>query len=132
MTATIADPDAWKLDGLCRQNAPDAWFPGKGGSTRQVKAICADCPVRAECLEYALGRDERFGVWGGLSTPERRKLRSPAPLSRAPHRHPARAVNPVRLACSCGLPDCKGMVSKTTLQRHAERVRRLAPAQVAA
>ena len=46
---------------------PEAFFPEKGGSTREAKRICHGCEVQAECLEYALGNDERFGIWGGLS-----------------------------------------------------------------
>jgi WhiB family redox-sensing transcriptional regulator len=60
---------------LCRQVDPDLWFPEKGGSTRDPKAICADCPIRPECLEYALEKDERFGVWGGMSERERRRIK---------------------------------------------------------
>jgi WhiB family redox-sensing transcriptional regulator len=51
------------------------FFPEKGGSTREAKRICGECPVRAECLEYALEEDERFGIWGGMSERERRKLK---------------------------------------------------------
>ncbi|HET9518524.1 MAG TPA: WhiB family transcriptional regulator, partial [Actinoplanes sp.] len=50
-------------------------FPEKGGSTREAKRICGRCEVKVECLEYALGHDERFGIWGGLSERERRKLK---------------------------------------------------------
>ena len=46
-----------------------------GGSTREAKKICTGCEVKAECLEYALANDERFGIWGGLSERERRRLR---------------------------------------------------------
>lgn len=60
--------------GLCAQTDPEAFFPEKGGSTREAKRICAGCDVRAECLEYALAHDERFGVWGGLSERERHRL----------------------------------------------------------
>lgn len=66
---------AWQADALCAQTDPEAFFPEKGGSTRDAKSICASCTVRAECLEYALENDERFGIWGGLSERERRKLR---------------------------------------------------------
>ncbi|MBN9325765.1 MAG: WhiB family transcriptional regulator, partial [Cellulomonas sp.] len=52
-----------------------AFFPEKGGSTREAKKVCTQCEVRAECLEYALANDERFGIWGGLSERERRKLK---------------------------------------------------------
>jgi WhiB family redox-sensing transcriptional regulator len=63
---------------LCAQTDPEAFFPEKGGSTREAKRVCLSCEVRAECLEYALGNDERFGIWGGLSERERRKLKKRA------------------------------------------------------
>ena len=65
----------WQSDALCAQTDPEAFFPEKGGSTRDAKKICTSCEVRAQCLEYALQNDERFGIWGGLSERERRKLR---------------------------------------------------------
>ncbi|WP_430592379.1 WhiB family transcriptional regulator [Humidisolicoccus flavus] len=69
---------AWQSDSLCAETDPEAFFPEKGGSTRDAKRICESCDVRAECLEYALKNDERFGIWGGLSERERRKLRKSA------------------------------------------------------
>ncbi len=69
---------AWQSDSLCAQTDPEAFFPEKGGSTRDAKKICASCEVRTQCLEYALSNDERFGIWGGLSERERRKLRKNA------------------------------------------------------
>jgi len=65
----------WQDRALCAQTDPEAFFPEKGGSTREAKKVCAGCEVRAECLEYALANDERFGIWGGLSERERRKLK---------------------------------------------------------
>ncbi len=65
----------WQERALCSQTDPEAFFPEKGGSTREAKRICAGCEVRAECLEYALAFDERFGIWGGLSERERRRLK---------------------------------------------------------
>lgn len=76
--ATEADEDnplSWQTDALCAQTDPEAFFPEKGGSTRDAKRICTTCDVRDECLEYALQNDERFGIWGGLSERERRKLK---------------------------------------------------------
>jgi WhiB family transcriptional regulator, redox-sensing transcriptional regulator len=67
--------ESWQERALCAQTDPEAFFPEKGGSTREAKKICVECPVRAECLEYALANDERFGIWGGLSERERRRLR---------------------------------------------------------
>jgi len=66
---------AWQADSLCAQTDPEAFFPEKGGSTREAKKICGQCEVSAQCLEYALQNDERFGIWGGLSERERRRLR---------------------------------------------------------
>lgn len=49
------------------------FFPERGESTAEAKAICRQCPVRAECLEYGLG--EFWGIWGGTSEQERRRIR---------------------------------------------------------
>jgi WhiB family redox-sensing transcriptional regulator len=68
-------PLSWQADALCAQTDPEAFFPEKGGSTRDAKRICTSCEVKSECLEYALQNDERFGIWGGLSERERRRLR---------------------------------------------------------
>lgn len=65
----------WVERALCAQTDPEAFFPEKGGSTREAKKVCASCDVRGECLDYALAHDERFGIWGGLSERERRKLK---------------------------------------------------------
>jgi WhiB family redox-sensing transcriptional regulator len=72
------NPLAWQADSLCAQTDPEAFFPEKGGSTRDAKRICTSCEVKAQCLDYALNNDERFGIWGGLSERERRKLRKKA------------------------------------------------------
>jgi WhiB family redox-sensing transcriptional regulator len=78
----LLDGDAeelgWQERALCAQTDPEAFFPEKGGSTREAKRVCLTCDVRDECLEYALGHDERFGIWGGLSERERRKLKKRA------------------------------------------------------
>jgi WhiB family transcriptional regulator, redox-sensing transcriptional regulator len=72
------DELAWQGRALCGQADPEAFFPEKGGSTREAKRICRSCEVRADCLEYALEHDERFGVWGGMSERERRRLKRQA------------------------------------------------------
>ncbi len=68
----------WQERALCAQTDPEAFFPEKGGSTREAKKVCLTCEVRDDCLEYALMNDERFGIWGGLSERERRKLKKRA------------------------------------------------------
>ncbi|MGW1769015.1 WhiB family transcriptional regulator [Streptomyces sp. NPDC002073] len=65
----------WQADALCAQTGPEFFFPEPGTSVRDAKRLCAACPGRLACLEYALTHDERFGVWGGLSEQERLRLR---------------------------------------------------------
>lgn len=68
-------PDqGWAVQALCAQVDPEVWFPAKGSVNKAAKAVCAKCPVRAECLSYALATGQPFGVWGGLSAAERRRL----------------------------------------------------------
>lgn len=69
------DDEEWQERALCAQTDPEAFFPEKGGSTREAKRICQGCEVKDECLDYALANDERFGIWGGLSERERRRLK---------------------------------------------------------
>jgi WhiB family redox-sensing transcriptional regulator len=77
----LLDPDddsqplPWQEEALCAQTDPEAFFPEKGGSTREAKRVCGRCDVRGDCLTYALAHDERFGIWGGLSERERRRLK---------------------------------------------------------
>lgn len=81
-TAMFAEDDeeSWQERALCSQTDPEAFFPEKGGSTREAKKICTGCEVKVECLEYALANDERFGIWGGLSERERRRIKREAIL----------------------------------------------------
>ena len=76
--ATLADileiPDFYK-DANCTGENQDLFFPERGGSTVKAKAICKECKVREECLEFAVERKERFGIWGGKSERERRAIR---------------------------------------------------------
>ena len=66
---------AWQADALCAQTDPEAFFPEKGGSTRDAKRVCAQCEVREQCLKWAIEHDERFGIWGGMSERERRRYK---------------------------------------------------------
>ena len=77
-----ADAQSWQEQALCAETDPEAFFPEKGGSTREAKKICTGCEVKAQCLEYALANDERFGIWGGLSERERRRVRRQRALER--------------------------------------------------
>ena len=80
------DPDdlsgRWQERANCLGVDPDLFFPERGASTREAKAVCKGCEVRGECLEYALAHGEKFGIWGGLSERERRRVRRQRALER--------------------------------------------------
>jgi WhiB family redox-sensing transcriptional regulator len=81
-TETVAPADllldlSWQLEGRCREIDPELFFPERGGvpESRWAKHVCGRCEVQALCLEYALAREEKFGVWGGKTARERRHLK---------------------------------------------------------
>jgi WhiB family redox-sensing transcriptional regulator len=72
----------WQENANCLGVDPDLFFPERGASTREAKAVCRGCEVRMDCLEYALAHGEKFGIWGGLSERERRRVRRQRALER--------------------------------------------------
>ncbi len=71
-------PPEWVEQALCAQADPEAFYPEKGGRNNQAKAVCSRCPVTSECLAYALEHNERFGIWGGVSERDRRRMQKGA------------------------------------------------------
>jgi len=69
-------PLSWRDAARCRGTHPSLFFPPEedGEEVRDAKDICSRCPVIHECLEWALDTDEQFGVWGGTTPRERRRL----------------------------------------------------------
>ncbi|WP_406010726.1 WhiB family transcriptional regulator [Streptomyces sp. NBC_00637] len=72
--------DDWREHAECRHEDPDLFFPiGTSGpallQTEQAKAVCRRCPVREQCLEWAMETDQTLGVWGGTGENERRALK---------------------------------------------------------
>lgn len=75
-------PTAWQQHGRCRTHDTDVFFPPAHLEQRperearegRAKAICAGCPVRVECLQWALATREPYGVWGGRSESERKQM----------------------------------------------------------
>lgn len=70
---------AWIDEAVCASVDAELWFPGKGDTTKPAKALCATCPVSAQCLAWAMETEEqtaggRFGIYGGLSPRERARL----------------------------------------------------------
>ncbi|HEU5001942.1 MAG TPA: WhiB family transcriptional regulator [Actinomycetota bacterium] len=66
---------SWQSMARCLEVDPEIFFPERGGSSRAARAVCNTCYVRAQCLRYALANREQFGIWGGTSERERRKLK---------------------------------------------------------
>ncbi|WP_307856345.1 WhiB family transcriptional regulator [Catenulispora pinistramenti] len=88
LAALIGELPAWMSYGACRDEDPDLFFgtdPGFGcygerkaarvAREKAAKAVCAACPVRESCLEFAMATPEHDGVWGGLTDKERRRMR---------------------------------------------------------
>jgi hypothetical protein len=76
----------WRHRALCATVDPELWFPPPGARATAAKRICAGCPVRAECLAFALAVAPQYGIWAGLNTTELDALRAehspPVPCSR--------------------------------------------------
>ena len=108
----------WMDLALCAQVDPDAFFPEKGESNQAAKRICNACPVRAQCLEFALTNKEQHGIWGGLSERERRKLRKPSRYSNDQLKAAVRELH------RAGLLDSEIATQTGVSDTHVGRVRR--------
>jgi WhiB family transcriptional regulator, redox-sensing transcriptional regulator len=79
MTVTMNGVN-WRSSGACRSADPDLFFPisRTGPAEKQIaraKTICATCPVREQCLEFALSHDQTYGIWGGTTVEDRQRDR---------------------------------------------------------
>ncbi len=69
--------EPWRPSAPCAQiNDGDLWFPEEKQHAGPAKQICARCPYKAPCVLGAIERNERHGIWGGLTIPQIRKVRS--------------------------------------------------------
>jgi WhiB family redox-sensing transcriptional regulator len=66
--------NSWMTDGNCATQPPEFFFPSDGVGVEAAKKVCADCPVKEPCLEYAIRNRIDHGVWGGASERQRRRL----------------------------------------------------------
>ena len=73
---------SWQAYSNCLGVDPDLFFPERGASTKEAKAVCQGCVVQNDCLEFALQNGEKFGIWGGMSERERRRIRRQRSLER--------------------------------------------------
>jgi WhiB family redox-sensing transcriptional regulator len=74
LLARLELPTEWVDRAACIDMPQEIWFPDRGELLDKARQVCGSCPVQQECLEYALGRKERHGTWGGLSERERRRI----------------------------------------------------------
>lgn len=65
----------WQSLANCQGVDPDLFFPQRGASVREAKAVCSMCKVQEQCLNTAINRGEKFGIWGGASERQRRAIR---------------------------------------------------------
>ena len=72
----------WQSRANCLGEDPDLFFPERGVNQAEAKAICKECVVKVECLDYALENGEKFGIWGGESERSRRRLRRSRDIAR--------------------------------------------------
>lgn len=82
ITTRLLQPVEWQSQARCSEVDPEIFFPERGGSSKAARAVCSQCDVRMQCLEYALNNKEQFGIWGGTSERERRRLRKERTLRR--------------------------------------------------
>jgi WhiB family redox-sensing transcriptional regulator len=79
--ASQRQQDAWRSRAACRTLPPELFFPlgeleeEAVGQAEEAKAVCAECPVRTACLEFALATNQPYGIWGGANASERRSIR---------------------------------------------------------
>lgn len=65
---------SWLERAACTQEDSELFFGGDSESTRTALSCCRTCPVKGDCLDFALANDQRYGIWGGLTEGRRRKL----------------------------------------------------------
>ena len=84
ITNKLLQPVDWQANARCTDVSvdPEIFFPERGGSSKAARAVCKDCKVQSQCLDYALNNKEQFGIWGGTSERERRRLRKERTLRR--------------------------------------------------
>lgn len=68
----------WQREAACLAVDTAMFYPGPHANQDEAKAVCAECPVLRRCLDYAMAKPERFGIWGGLNERERKRLQREA------------------------------------------------------
>jgi WhiB family transcriptional regulator, redox-sensing transcriptional regulator len=115
----------WRYRAACRGADLSVFFPGRGESAEPARQICAGCPVREPCLDYALSHGITHGIWGGLAERDRRALRSRHAVAARRERDEAIAAAAGYTTAAIGRAFGLAATSVTrVLSRNAERRRR--------
>jgi WhiB family redox-sensing transcriptional regulator len=87
MSTPKAGDTSWRMNAACTGKNPELWFPERSNSliAQQAKKECAACPVRATCLAWAIETEVEFGVWGGTTEADRRRMGIRAPRKSIGH-----------------------------------------------
>ena len=77
MRPELGNTEPWMSRGSCLGEDSEVFYPsvGRSDASKAAKKVCARCPVRVRCLDFAMRHNEEFGVWGGLTARQRRSLR---------------------------------------------------------
>jgi len=78
---------SWADSGRCAGFDPELFFPERGQDAGPAKALCRECPVRSQCLSWAIDSGQKYGIWGGMTESQRRRLRRPVAAAGDPVRH---------------------------------------------
>jgi len=117
----------WRYRAACRGADLSVFFPGRGDSAEPARQICAGCPVREPCLDYALSHGITHGIWGGLAERDRRALRSRHTVAARRERDEAIAAAAAAGYTTAAIGRAFGLTATSVtrvLSRNAERRRR--------
>ena len=120
-------PASWRYRAACRGADLALFFPGRGESADAARRICADCPVRQPCLDYALSHAITHGIWGGLAERDRRPLRARSTLAARRERDEAIAAAAAAGSTTAAIGRAFGLAATSVsrvLSRDAEKGKR--------
>lgn len=134
--AHIPPPGPWTANARCRTLPKSVFFPERGDAYDHAVEVCRRCPVRLDCLDYAVPYQQLTGVWGGTTGAERRRLRARRPPETTPPAKPVRRVtqpgalyatleqlteHPGRWALVAGYPSPHSAAATASLYRNGYR-----------
>lgn len=122
--ADLTVSGAWQTAAACAGADPEMFYPERGEDSRPAKAVCAECTVATECLEFALANRETYGIWGGKSENQReqiRKERRAAGQLNARQEAAATINQRVLKALDGGATTCTRLAERTGIRRQNVR-----------